>query len=291
MSAFTNSGKFVPDELEPPTTAFTSTNIGLQISIRVAERLEGFPWPVAILACRPEGQYRCLVGITLRFHSSDTFTRLATGCCWLIPRDKVVHSSYRALQFLTNHIPLPPGVLKPDAEHSCLIRQLLSHEYAGGDLLISDVEPHAARKPEQRLFSLARDDKGHIVLHLCRRNGEGYAVVLKTADAPDSQLRRWEHGVYREDPKQPRSYDFYSRGYCFPASFVNLSTSDIRIREGTPVRTENGISLQIIDIEHSKGWYKQDRQSLLDTKGGMTLMSGFQHVGKYPRKIALGEDL
>jgi len=90
VSASKNSGRFVPDELEPPKQAFTSTNMGSQICIRVEDDLEGFPCRVAILACRPEDQYTSLVCITLRFHSSDSFTRLASGSCFLIPREKVV---------------------------------------------------------------------------------------------------------------------------------------------------------------------------------------------------------
>ncbi|KAE9381887.1 hypothetical protein N431DRAFT_458441 [Stipitochalara longipes BDJ] len=267
-AAFKNSGKFVPDELEPPAEAFTSTNMGLQITVRVEEHLERFSCPVAILACRLEDQYACLVGITLRFHSLDSFTRLATGTCWLLRRDEVANSPYRALRFLTNNIPPTPGGGKQIETYSCLIRQALSRDI-GGDLTIWDVEPPDAWEREQRIFSITGDDvdERYIVLHLRRHNGDGYAIVLETVEVPNTRLRRWEYCVFLESPDQPRSYDFYSRTKLLATNYMAIWTSEIEINEGEPVLVENCVSLRMIDIEHAK--YRNVRVPIA-SKGGIS---------------------
>jgi len=139
-----------------------------------------------------------------------------------------------------------------------------------------DVEPHTAWNSEQGMLSLAWDDRGHIVLHLHKYSGKGwkgYAVVLRTADAPNSQLRRWEYGVFGEDPEQPRSYEFYSTAYRFPAGYEGMWTSNIKVKEGEPVRTEKAMSLRMIDIEHSNDYFKEhiDVQHSPNPKGGILM--------------------
>jgi hypothetical protein len=52
-AAFKDSGHIIPDELEPPTTAFTMTNRGPQISLRANERLSRFSTPEQSLHVGP----------------------------------------------------------------------------------------------------------------------------------------------------------------------------------------------------------------------------------------------
>jgi hypothetical protein len=173
-SAFRYSGYFVPDELEPPKKTFAYTNMGLQITLRVKRKL--FSPGFAILACRLENQYICLVAIKLLPHSKDSFTR-HPGSCLIVWRHDVAYSPYISLRFLTNNIPTHEDVLKtPLGRNGCLIRRCFGNS-TSGDLTIWDVEPSNAWDSEQRIFSSW--DQSHIVLHVKGQNGDGYAIILE----------------------------------------------------------------------------------------------------------------
>jgi hypothetical protein len=122
---FKHSGHIVPDELEPPTSLFTLTNMGLQMNIRIVEHLSRFQCPIAILACRPENRWLCLIGIPLRSHSEDSFTRLELDTRLLLRRDEVLDTPYRHVRFLTNPVYLRPPPLRPTAnKYSCIIKKV-----------------------------------------------------------------------------------------------------------------------------------------------------------------------
>lgn len=145
---FNTLGHIVPDELEPPTSAFTLNNMGLQMNIRIVEHLSRFRYPVAILACRPENRWLWLIGIALRSHSEDSFTTLGLNTRLLLRRDEAADTPYRPVRFLTNPLHLGPLPPRPIAnKYSCIIRKVPNH-FASGGLSIWNVDPRDAWEPE-----------------------------------------------------------------------------------------------------------------------------------------------
>jgi hypothetical protein len=131
-AAFRDSGHIIPDKLEPPPTAFTLTNRGLQISLRI-RNLSRYSCPIAILACRLEGKWPWLIGIPIRFRSNDSFLRLGSHSCFPIRRDEISNTSYRPLQFLRNDDSPPQLPRLGDAQpQGCLIRKFPSHDISDG---------------------------------------------------------------------------------------------------------------------------------------------------------------
>jgi hypothetical protein len=255
-SQFQHSGHIVPDELEPPISAFTLTNMGLQISIRIEDRLARFPYPVAILACRPENRWLWLIGIAVRFHSEDSFTRLALGTRWLLRRDEVLDTPYRSVRFSTNHLHLRPPlqIQRLIAKtYCCLIRKVPNHFESGG-LSIWNVEPRDAWEPDQRMISLAENDNRHIVLHLWRKKGDGYAIVLERVLIPYTETRHWQYYIFREDINQPHSYDFYSKNQRIAQPYMGHMSLDIEIYEDKELiqTKESTTIIRVIDIEVAK---------------------------------------
>jgi hypothetical protein len=254
-SQFQYSGHIVPDELEPPISAFTLTNMGLQISIRIEDRLTRFPHPVAILACRPENRWLWLIGIAVRFHSEDSFTRLALGTRWLLRRDEVLDTPYRSVRFSTNHLHLRPPLQIQSLiakTYCCLIRKVPNHFESGG-LSIWNVEPRGAWEPDQRMISLPENDNRHIVLRLWREKGDGYAIVLKR-DLTYTETRDWQYCVFLENSNQPHSYDFYSKNQRIAQRYRGLMSLDIEIYEDKELiqTKESNTIIRVIDIEVAK---------------------------------------
>jgi hypothetical protein len=251
---FKHSGHIIPDELEPPTSASTLTNMGLQMNIRIVEHLSRFQCAVAILACRPEDRWLWLIGIALRSHSEDSFTRLGLNTRLLLRRDEVVDTPYRPVRFLTNPLHLRPPAQPPQRsianKYSCLIRKVPSH-FASGGLSIWNVEPRDAWEPDQRMISLSANDDRHIVLRLWRKKGDGYVIILERVTTYGTRDRKWEYCVYREDCDQPRSYDFYSKyKRCLPPRSI-----DLVVYQGKQViQTKEFCDIiSVIDIEVSEG--------------------------------------
>jgi hypothetical protein len=246
-SQFQHSGHIVPDELEPLTSAFTLTNMGLQITIRIEDRLTRFPYPVAILACRPENRWLWLIGIAVRFHSEDSFTRLAWGTRLLLRRNEVADTPYRPVRFLTNPLHMHPPPPRPIAsKYSCIIRKVPNHLASGG-LSIWNVDPRDAWEPDQQIISLSENDDRHIVLRLWRKEGDGYAIVLGRAPNFVTKILQWQYDVYRENCNHPRSYDFYSKHNRIKQPI----NREIEVYEGKEfVQTkESRTIIRIIDIQ------------------------------------------
>jgi hypothetical protein len=164
----------------------------------------------------------------------------------------VIDTPYRSLRLLTNYIHLRQSPLEPVETYSCVIRKVPKHDISGG-LSIWNVEPREVWDPEQRIISLHGGDKRHVVLHLWRRKGEGYAIILDYVHLPNYQIRRWEYCVFQETSDQPRSYDFYSRSERSTLFRIqdDIRTLDIKINEGKVVEPVHSPSfqIQIIDIE------------------------------------------
>lgn len=256
-AAFQESGHIVPDKLEPPTTAFTLTNRGLQIHLRVHERLSRFPCPVAILACRPEERWLWLIGFPIRFLSEDSFQRIGKCNCFLIRRDEVLDTPYRSLRFLLNDDSLPREARgrQHQVTQICLIRRVPEHDASAG-LSIWEVQPRDAWDPEQRMIALTGHADRHIVLRLWRKKGEGYAIVLEHVggyryppDYSDTSLRKWRYCVYQETLEHPHDYESYSLSRRMVFSYNHERTSDIKISVDQEVVKELETSIQMIDIE------------------------------------------
>jgi len=272
--AFKDSGHIIPDELEPPTAAFTmSTNKGLQMKIRVDLLLSRFSSPIAILACRPEEKFLWLIGIPIRFYSEDSFMRLGSSTYCLLRRDEAVDTPYRSLRFLTNqnHLRLPVG---PQEINVCLLIRKIPRHFSSGGLSIWDVEPRDVWDPEHRIISLPKGDERHVVLRLWRRQGEGYAIVLEYALTPDDYYRihrRWEYCVLQETCEQPRSYDFYSRSKRTGPSCNLILSREVTIKERKDLANQPGVSFQIIDIEMAEDAEKiVDEPSYYGGKSGIS---------------------
>ena len=207
-SQFQHSGHIVPDALEPPTSAFTLNNMGLQMNIRIVKHLTRFQFPVAILACTPENRWLWVIGIALRWHGEDTFTRLGLNARLLLRRDEAADTPYCPVRFLTNPLQMRPPPPRPPNKYSCIIRKVPNH-FASGGLSIWNVEPRDAWEPDQRIISLSENDDRHIILHLWRQKGDGNAIVLERAPNFVGKIRQWRYGVYRENCDRPRSYNSY----------------------------------------------------------------------------------
>ena len=246
---FMHSGHIIPDELEPPTSAFTLTNMGLQMNIRIVERLSRFRCPVAVLACRPENRWLWLIGIALRSHSEDSFTRLGLNTRLLLRRDEAADSPYRPVRFLTNPLHLRPPPPRPIAnKYSCIIRKVPNHLASGG-LSIWNVDPHDVWEPDQRILSLSENDDRHIVLRLWRQKGDGYVIVLERPPNFGTKIRQWRYAVYRENCDRPRSYNSYSKHWR--DGIKQSITKKIEVYEGKEfIQTkESSTIIRIIDIE------------------------------------------
>lgn len=141
-SQFQHSGHIVPDELEPPTLAFTLNNMGLLMKkIRIVDHLSRFHCLVAVLACRSEKRWLWLIGIALRSHSEDNFTRLGLKTRLLLRRGEAANTPYRPVRFLINPLHLRPPPPRPIAnKYSCIIRKVTNH-FASGGLSIWNVDP------------------------------------------------------------------------------------------------------------------------------------------------------
>jgi hypothetical protein len=107
------------------------------------------------------------------------------------------------------------------------------------------------------MISLAKGDERHIVFHLWRREGEGYALILENPTPPLYGDRCWEYCVFQETTEHPRDYDFYSRNNRSAPIYGRIQTRDIKVNQSQDALIEPSISIYVIDIEFEKHTARQ----------------------------------